>query len=82
MNDQEIADLQELNAAIAALKRELRDLLQAPVVDSIYDDKVQAMSEDFVLLASEIDTVFPEVVQSLTRATRERGRMLGKGEFL
>lgn len=79
MTDAQIAKLQKLNNKINQLKREIKDMMNAPVVKSIYDDEAQQYGEDvFVMQSSEIWTILADEVACLAQLCKKRQAILAK----
>ena len=79
MTNAQIAKLQKLNDSINQLKREVKEMINAPVVESIYSDEANQYSDDtFVLQSSEIWTILPGEVTRLAQLCNKRQSILSK----
>ncbi len=77
MTDQEIARLQRLNEKIVQKKREIKEFLEAPVVESIYSEEADQYSDDeFILQKKEIWEIIPTEVSTLVKLCKQRKSIL------
>ena len=66
LTDSQVSRLIRLNNKINAAKCELKEMLNAPVVTSIYAEEAEQYGDDeFILQRHEIYTIIPDAVAGL-----------------